>query len=79
MTEFIQDELKRTAIVLADTQSFVAAGKQLGTAPQNVENRIRELESKLCMTLFVPDSDPPTVTDTGRFLNEAFRQALDRR
>lgn len=78
MTEFIEITLKQAAVALAESQNFDRAAVTLGITSAEVKNRIRELEERLCLNLFMPEAETPTLTDEGRFLVQAFRKALAR-
>lgn len=78
MADFIDIKLKRTAVALADSQDFTSAAVALNTSPAEVKRQIQELEDRLCLNLFVPATDPPILTDEGRFLIHAFREAFGR-
>lgn len=79
MTDYIAIVFKQAAVALADAQSYEGAAARLGIASTELRHRIDELEAKLCLNLFAPQSEPPEVTAEGQFLIQAFREALIRR
>ena len=78
VAEFIEIALKQAAVAVADCDSYEDAAVRLGLAASEVKHRIGELEAKLCLSVFSPGSDPPVLTDEGKFLVQGFREALAR-
>jgi DNA-binding transcriptional LysR family regulator len=77
MAEFIGVEQKRAAIVLAETLNYGEAAKQLRVEESALKSQIRALESQLCLLLFIDDVEDTRLTDDGRLLICAFREALE--
>jgi DNA-binding transcriptional LysR family regulator len=78
VSDYIDFRQKQAAVALADTQDLDAAAARLGTTASDIKRQIGELQEKLCLNLFEPELDPPTLTDDGRFLIRAFRETLAR-
>jgi len=70
---------KRAVVALADTLSFESAAAILGTTAPQLRVQIRSLEKELCLHIFAPDSEVPSLTEDGHRLVELFRQAISRR
>lgn len=57
-----------TFLAVAQTQSFTAAAKQLGTTKAAVSQKIRALESSLKLPLFIRSTRKVSLTDEGELL-----------
>ncbi len=76
MTEHIDIQLKRAAVRLAEVLDYPRAAESLNLTILALTTRIEELERKLCIHIFEPGQERPQLTDDGRFLIKAFRQAV---
>lgn len=78
MTDHLEIKLKRAAIALADAADYQTAAANLGISTAELQARIVELETTLCLNLFEPDTSSTVLTSEGRFLIRAFREGLAR-
>ncbi len=76
MSEFIPIELLLSAVVLAEELDFSAAAQRLGTNPETLQARIRELATRLECSLFQEEGDRVEVTKDGQILIDGFRAFL---
>src|SRR3954451_13448174 len=57
--------------------SFTRAANELGVTPAAVSHQIREMEEQLGTRLFARTSRSMRLTDAGKLLHDAVREALD--
>lgn len=62
----IDNRLHWAALVLAEELDFERAAQRLELSASELRNQIDELENILSLRLFVPDSDPVQMTDSGQ-------------
>jgi DNA-binding transcriptional LysR family regulator len=76
VSEVIERRLKQAAIALAEAQDYGRAAARLEITVSDLQHLVDELESKLCLHVFTPGAQPPSLTKDGDFLIRAFREAL---
>jgi DNA-binding transcriptional LysR family regulator len=76
MHEFIEINLIRIAIMLADKLSYRRAAKGLNMTATELREQIAALETQLCIHIFRPSQKGVELTEEGKFLIQAFREAV---
>lgn len=76
MPNVIELRLKRAAVILAETLDYELAAMKLGVTASALKSDIETLEEILCLRVFRPELEMPTLTDDGRFLVQVLREAL---
>ncbi len=77
MAEHIDIRLEQAAVRLAEVLDYSRAAESLNLTTLALKKRIEELEERLCIHVFEPGQERPQLTDDGRFLIRAFREALE--
>ena len=78
MAELIDVRLKRAALALATTLDYALAAELLDLSETELRVQIGSLEDRLYVRLFQLDCKKPVLTDEGRYLIQAMREALSR-
>ena len=78
MSDFIDFGLKEAAVALAETLNYERGAERIGVDASELEARIKALECKLCLTIFIGEQGTLSLTDEGRYLIQVFRTALSR-
>ncbi len=76
MTDSIDLEKKRAAIVLAEERDYPRAAERLHVTPAALRKQIAALESQLWFSVFRPRQKRVELTEEGRFLIRIFREAI---
>jgi DNA-binding transcriptional LysR family regulator len=76
VSEVIDTSLKRAAIVLAETLNYDRAAESLNIPVADLRNQIADLEARLCLYIFEPETGDPKLTGEGRILVGVFRKSL---
>jgi DNA-binding transcriptional LysR family regulator len=76
VTEHIDIRLKRAAVRLAEVLDYKRAAESLNLTTLDLKKQVGELEETLCIHIFEPGQRGPQLTDEGRFLTNAFREAV---
>jgi len=78
VSDFIDFEQKEAAVALANTLNYERAAEHMQIDASELEARIKALETKLCLTIFIGDQSTLSLTDEGRYLIQVFTEALSR-
>lgn len=76
MSESIAICLKRAAITLAEELDYARAAEKLGITTSELRTQMSTLETLLCLHIFKPGQKRVELTDDGKFLVKAFREAI---
>jgi DNA-binding transcriptional LysR family regulator len=77
VADFIEFKLQAAAVALADTLNYELAAKRLGITTFELKCQIDAFESKLRLRIFDAAAETVGLTEDGRILIQAIREALD--